>query len=66
MSEILNLCKRGCCPTIEFDNDLVIIKDDYNGKVQLTRDELERIIGLYKEVNKSDGCCGGNCSCKNS
>jgi hypothetical protein len=30
---------QGCCPTAEFTETSVIIRDDHDGKVTLTRDE---------------------------
>ncbi len=37
---IVALCGvQGCCPTAEFTGDSVILRDDFEGKVTLTRDE---------------------------
>ena len=43
MGEIIKLCGKssGCCPTIEMlDDDNFIVKDDYDGKVKLTKEEI--------------------------
>ena len=40
----LTLCQRGCCPTVEFDTDSVIIKDDFGGKVTLTTDQFKILL----------------------
>ena len=40
----LTLCQNGCCPTVEFDTDNVIIKDDAGGKVTLTNDQLKILL----------------------
>ena len=38
---IITLCAvQGCCPTVDFsDIDKVILRDDFGGKVQLTREQ---------------------------
>lgn len=49
-SERIVLCKRNssCCPTIDRVNpDTFIISDDYNGKVQLTKDQFEMLKDAY-------------------
>ncbi|MCR6544240.1 hypothetical protein [Dehalobacterium formicoaceticum] len=45
----LTLCQKGCCPTIEFNPDanLVIIKDDFGGKVSLTNDQFKILLEEY-------------------
>jgi len=40
----LTLCQKGCCPTVEFDTDSVIIKDDNGGKVSLTTDQFKILL----------------------
>lgn len=40
----LTLCQKGCCPTVEFDSDSVIIKDDNGGKVSLTTEQFKILI----------------------
>ena len=40
----INLCGRAkCCPTLEKVDDGYEIKDDYGGKVKLTRENLEKL-----------------------
>jgi hypothetical protein len=46
----LTLCQRGCCPTVEFDTDSVIIKDDFGGKVSLTNAQLEILLDQYQNI----------------
>ena len=38
---IIELCGvQGCCPTVDFsDTDKVVLRDDFGGKVQLTREQ---------------------------
>ena len=45
----LTLCQKSCCPTVEFDTDSVIIRDDFGGKVLLTTAHF--IILLDRCVN---------------
>ena len=40
----LTLCQNGCCPTVEFDTDSVIIKDDFGGKVSLTTAQFKILL----------------------
>lgn len=37
----VRLCgTQGCCPTIDFsDSEKVVLRDDFGGKVQLTREQ---------------------------
>jgi len=43
----LTLCQNGCCPTVEFASDCVIIKDDFGGKVSLTSAEFKILLDKY-------------------
>jgi len=50
----IKMCTRNsCCPTIEFDesgpNTNAIIKDDFNGEVILSVDELEMMGKIFRE-----------------
>ncbi len=37
----VRLCRQGsCCPTVEKEDDAFIIKDDYEGKVKLSKEEF--------------------------
>ena len=40
----LTLCQNGCCPTVEFDTDSIIIKDDFGGKVSLTSAQFKILL----------------------
>jgi hypothetical protein len=40
----LSLCQKGCCPTVEFDTDSVIIKDDNGGEVSLTTAQFKILL----------------------
>lgn len=46
----LTLCQGGCCPTVEIMKDDIIIKDDWGGKVSLTKEELEILVDKYPEI----------------
>lgn len=52
MSETIKLCRRGCCPTIKkIDENKYLVKDDYEGKVILKRDEIEI---MYASLERLD------------
>ena len=40
---IVKLCGvQGCCPTVDFtDSEKVVLKDDFGGQVQLTRNQWQ-------------------------
>jgi len=53
----IKMCTRGsCCPTIEFDesgeNTNAIIKDDFDGEVILSVDELELMGKIFREYTE--------------
>lgn len=54
------LCgRKRCCPTIAFDDETnkFKIKDDFNGSVELSKDEflmLEEALDHYKKVLKGN------------
>ncbi len=39
---------QGCCPTAEFTGDYVILRDDFEGKVTLTREQWSRFLAKAK------------------
>ncbi len=44
---------QGCCPTIDFTNSKkVVLKDDFGGKVQLTREQWADLKAKF--ASKSD------------
>ena len=43
----LALCQNGCCPTVEFDTDSVIIQDDFGGKVSLTSAQFKILLDYF-------------------
>ncbi len=46
---IVALCGvQGCCPTAEFTGDSVILRDDVEGKMTLTRDEWSGFLAKAK------------------
>lgn len=46
---IVALCGvQGCCPTAEFTVDSVILRDDFEGRVTLTRDEWSGFLAKAK------------------
>jgi len=49
----IKLCtRRSCCPTIEFNNGVYIIKDDFGGNVKLLKEELDLLIKIVKDANR--------------
>jgi len=50
----LTLCQNGCCPTVEFDTDSVIIKDDFGGKVSLTTAQFEILLDQCAKNNEGE------------
>jgi hypothetical protein len=40
---------KGCCPSVEFKKDRVLIKDDYGGKVRLSRDRWQALVGKMQK-----------------
>jgi hypothetical protein len=48
-SRTIPLCGvQGCCPTAEFTTDGVILRDDHEGKMQLTSDEWASFVAKVK------------------
>lgn len=46
---VVPLCGvQGCCPTAEFAGDSVILRDDFEGKVTLTREEWSGFLAKAK------------------
>ena len=48
----IKLCRTGCCPTLEkaIDNDvLYIIRDDDDGEVHLTKENIKIMYDNIKE-----------------
>jgi len=48
-------CRAGsCCPTVEeVSPDEFVIRDDYNGKVTLTREHLSHLKDAIEYFNKA-------------
>lgn len=49
----LTLCKNSCCPTVEIVDGQVIIKDDFEGKVNLTLEQLKILVDNYSAIEES-------------
>lgn len=51
----IKLCRAGsCCPIVEKINDNEFtISDDYNGKVRLTKDEVQMLKDAFEQLNKN-------------
>ena len=50
MNEI-NLCRRGCCPTVtKIDEDKYEIKDDNDNVVLLTKENIEILYASMMEL----------------
>lgn len=47
----ISLCgTQGCCPTIEFKKGSILIKDDFDGRVKLNKDQWNDLIKRSKEI----------------
>lgn len=46
---VVKLCGvQGCCPTIDFtDPKKVVLKDDFGGQIQLTRDQWQNMKAKF-------------------
>lgn len=51
----VRLCRAGsCCPIVEKVNENEFtISDDYNGKVRLTKDEVQMLKDALEHLNKN-------------
>lgn len=45
----IELCSNKCCPTISREGEKWIITDDYDGRVQLTEEELTNLIKIARD-----------------
>lgn len=55
--ERIELCSNRCCPTIAHVGDTWFINDDYGGEIQLTTEQLDKLIEIrseYKKVSTHD------------
>ncbi len=53
ISQYTAFCRSSCCPTIDVysgEEEVVIIKDDYNGTVKLTYEQFEKLHAHYLQV----------------
>ena len=42
---VITLCGvQGCCPTVEISENEVVIKDDFGGKVTLTKAQWDELL----------------------
>lgn len=47
---------QGCCPTIDFTNpEMVVLSDDFNGKVQLTRAQWADLKSRFAQESEQQG-----------
>lgn len=54
---VVRLCGvQGCCPTINFTNpEMVILQDDFGGKVQLTREQWTELKARFDQKTDHQG-----------
>lgn len=71
-NQTIKLCcgRKGGCPAVDFQEEKLVITDDFGGKVQLTYEELEDFLGQLGELAEAvengdvkEECCG-SCDCK--
>ena len=56
MVEITLCCKeKKYCPVLIIQKDKVMIKDDHGGKVELTKEELEKLLEKLQQLKKGGG-----------
>lgn len=49
-NKIIYFCGgRRCCPSIQFEEDKVVLKDDFGGEVKYTIEELENLRKVLNE-----------------
>lgn len=49
IGRVVALCGvQGCCPTAEFTDEGVVLRDDHEGEMKLTRDEWEGFLAKAK------------------
>lgn len=50
VKKVVLMCdKKGCCSTVTLDKNLVLIEDDFGGKVKLTKEEFEVLKTKIKQ-----------------
>lgn len=50
VSKYTAFCRSSCCPTIDVyggEEEVVVIKDDYEGSVKLTYEQFEKLHAHY-------------------
>lgn len=54
---VVKLCAvQGCCPSVDFtDPEKIILKDDFGGAVQLTRDQWADLKLKFGAQNQTQG-----------
>lgn len=54
---MVKLCgAKGCCPTIDFtDSEKIILKDDFGGKVELTREQWADLKARFAWMSDHQG-----------
>ena len=47
---------QGCCPTVDFtDSEMVVLADDFGGKVQLTREQWTELKTRFSQEPDQKG-----------
>jgi hypothetical protein len=53
--KIITLCHtKDCCPTLERQEDAVLIQDDFGGKVVLTGDQWDLLVRMVEQKQFDD------------
>jgi len=46
----VKLCCGGNCPSVSFENDVIVIRDDFGGEVKLSKAEASEVSEAAKQV----------------
>jgi hypothetical protein len=40
---------KGCCPTLEVKNKMVIVNDDFGGRIKISKNQLKSLVDTIKK-----------------
>ena len=47
--DVITLCRNGCCPSMVYTNEQFVIEDDFGGKVNLSTENMEELMGAFEK-----------------